>query len=459
MHINQQVKHVSLALALFYALSLCLGCKKYLDKKVSKNYVIPSTLKDLQGLMDDYNFINYQLPSGGGEVSATEYYLNDADVSGLREDLRNMYLWNDENQFQLGSNDWSQAYKIIYISNTVLETLNKIQRTSVNGNDWDNIKGQALFLRALYYHAVAIVWANGYSSATASTDLGIPLRLNTNFNEISTRDNLQKTYNLIINDLKEASRLLPVTPLHVLRSSKPAAFALLSRVYLSMNDYNDAEIYADSTLKLFNTVLDYNSGVVVPSSTSPFTLFNEEIIYQARMTFLSPLSGSRAKIDSNLYKLYDTNDLRKTVFFRDNGNGTYRFKGSYDPGNLFAGIASDEVYLTRAECYARNNKLTEALKDLNTLLIKRYKTGSFTSITASNSTEALDLILKERRKELLMRGIRWMDIKRLNKAGAGIILTRKNNGITYTLKPNDLRYALLIPEDVIAISGMQQNER
>lgn len=459
MFINKKVKQVSFVLILFYALSLCFGCKKYLDKKVSKNYVIPSTLKDLQASMDSYNFINYRLPLGSGEVSATEYYLNDADLSGQREDFRNIYLWNNESQFQLGSNDWFQAYKVIYISNTVLETLNKIQRTSVNGNDWDNIKGQALFLRALYYHAIAIVWANGYSSATASTDLGIPLRLNTNFNEISTRGNLQKTYDLIIKDLEEASKLLPVTPLHILRSSKPAAFALLSRVYLSMNDYDEAKTYADSTLKFFNTLLDYNSDKVIPASTSPFTLFNDEIIYHARMIFSSPLSGSRAKIDSTLYKLYDMNDLRKTVFFRDNGNGTYRFKGSYDPGNLFAGIAADEVYLTHAECFARNNKLSEALKDLNTLLSKRYKTGSFTPITASNSTEALDVILKERRKELLMRGIRWMDIKRLNKAGAGIILTRTNNGIIHILEPNDLRYALLIPEDVIAISGMQQNER
>ena len=69
------------------------------------------------------------------------------------------------------------------------------------------------------------------------------------------------------------------------------------------------------------------------------------------------------------------------------------------------------------------------------------------------------LILLERRKELLMRGLRWMDLKRLNMEGAAITLTRTVNGQVYTLPPNDLRYALPIPEDVIAISGMQQNPR
>lgn len=58
-----------------------------------------------------------------------------------------------------------------------------------------------------------------------------------------------------------------------------------------------------------------------------------------------------------------------------------------------------------------------------------------------------------------MRGLRWMDLKRLNKDSANIILTRQVNGQTYTLQPNDLRYALPLPEDIIQITGMQQNPR
>jgi hypothetical protein len=76
-----------------------------------------------------------------------------------------------------------------------------------------------------------------------------------------------------------------------------------------------------------------------------------------------------------------------------------------------------------------------------------------------DATEALNIILIERRKELLMRGLRWMDIKRLNKEDAGIVMKRTINGQTYTLLPNDLRYSFPIPEDVISLSGMQQNPR
>ena len=67
--------------------------------------------------------------------------------------------------------------------------------------------------------------------------------------------------------------------------------------------------------------------------------------------------------------------------------------------------------------------------------------------------------LKERRKELLFRGLRWSDLKRYNRDGAGISLERTVNGTTYTLPPNDLRYAIAIPEDIIKMTGMPQNPR
>jgi len=67
--------------------------------------------------------------------------------------------------------------------------------------------------------------------------------------------------------------------------------------------------------------------------------------------------------------------------------------------------------------------------------------------------------LTERRRELIMRGLRWSDIRRLNLEGAGITQTRTANGKVHTLLPNDPRYALALPEDVIERSGMVQNRR
>ncbi|HSU50550.1 MAG TPA: RagB/SusD family nutrient uptake outer membrane protein, partial [Segetibacter sp.] len=123
------------------------------------------------------------------------------------------------------------------------------------------------------------------------------------------------------------------------------------------------------------------------------------------------------------------------------------------------GIATDEVYLTRAECNARAGNITAAMSDLNSLMSKRWKAGAFVPFAATNTSDALTLILQERRKETLFRGLRWLDLRRLNSEGANITLTRNLNGQLYTLAPNDPKYVLPIPPDVVSLSGMAQNER
>ena len=206
--------------------------------------------------------------------------------------------------------------------------------------------------------------------------------------------------------------------------------------------------------------MDYNDDPsIIANSTVPFMKFNSEVIFHAE-GILNPLYNSWANIDSLLYASYDSNDLRKTLFFNDHLNGTFGFKGNYTADvTIFDGIATDEVYLTRAECYARTGNKDAALEYLNSLLIKRWKAGTFIPVIASDAVDALDKILIERRKQLLMRDLRWMDIKRLNKEGANISLRRTVNVITYSLQPNDNKFALPLPETIIRISGMTQNPR
>jgi hypothetical protein len=165
------------------------------------------------------------------------------------------------------------------------------------------------------------------------------------------------------------------------------------------------------------------------------------------------------RVDTALYQSYAENDLRKQAFYFPLDPG-YVFIGTYN-GNissLFTGIATDEVYLMRAECRARQGDIQRAMDDLNTLLVTRFETGTFKEFTASNKEEALKVILEERRKELPFRCLRWMDIKRLNKEGANIVLKRIVGSETYTLAPNDKKYALPLPPDIIKLTGIPQND-
>ena len=99
------------------------------------------------------------------------------------------------------------------------------------------------------------------------------------------------------------------------------------------------------------------------------------------------------------------------------------------------------------------------MQDLNALLTSRFKQGTFQPYNATNPQDALQLILEERRKELVCRGLRFTDLRRLNKEGAGIMLSRVVNSKTYQLAPNDLRYTLPIPNDAIEGSLIVQNPR
>ena len=430
------------------------SCKKLIDEKSNAKLVVPSTQKDLQAIMDDYTRVNNSDISCT-EVSADDYYLTQPDFNSQTDDNRALYSWQPANIFRPVVNDWFAAYKIIYSANTVLELVDKVEQEPQEESA--NIRGQAFYHRAKSYLSVVSAWCPAFDSATAIEDLGLPLRVSTNFIEPSVRSSLSQTFALILSDCRQAAYYLQPTSVHVMRPSKTAAHALMARTLLYMRRYAEAGLYADSALRAKNSLLNYNS--LNAGANFPVPQFNAEVIMENRFGS-AVLLNSRAKIDSVLYAAYASNDLRKTVFFKNNNNGSYGFKGSYEGGTtFFSGISVNEVYLIKAECLARAGHTAIAMDTLNALLVKRWKTNTFIPYTASTAAEALNKILQERRKELLMRGIRWMDIKRLNKEGAGITLVRKINNETITLPPGDPRFALPIPEDVIALTGMQQNPR
>lgn len=438
-----------------YLLS-AVSCKKYLEEKTNQKLAVPQTLGDLQALLDNYNIINKK-GAIAGEISADDYYVTDAGYDAMfYESRRRLYRWEKEHVFENELNDWYNLYRPVYYANSVLDALKDIPASPAGGADRDNIRGQALFIRGYAFFEAAVLWAPAYDSTTANTALGIPLRLSPDFNIPSVRSTVAGTFTQVLADIKNAVPLLPSVPLHVLRPCKASAYGMLARAYLYLRHYDSALVYADKCLKENYQLMDCNT--LDTSAFYPFPQFNSEVIYEHCMAVDEPLYSDVARIDSTLYRSYQDNDLRRKIYFNSNGDGTVGFRGSYEHGyNLFDGIALDEMYLDRAECFARQGDVTKALSDLNTLLASRWQKGTFVPVTAANKTEALKVVLTERRKELLMRGRRWTDLKRLNKEGAGITPGRLIHGVSYTLPPDDNRYALPIPDDIMNLSGMQQN--
>ena len=444
-----------------------LSCNKknFLDEKPNSDLFVPSTLDDFQKLLDNDNIMS-ETPVLG-ELSADNYYLTDSywqsQILSVKE--HNAYIWaadiyNGEGNVE----DWNLPYKQVLYANVILDGLKKITITDNNAQQYNTVKGSALFIRAYAFFNLAQVFAPAYDDATANSDLGIPLRLNPNIDEKTERSTVDKTYNQITSDLREArALLLPIIQENNLnRPSRQAAFAQLARTYLSMRWYDRAGLYADSCLQLHNTLYDYTQ--VNTGSFLPFKNNNPEVMYQSILlsstNILQGILFPECIVDSTLYKSYADNDLRRLIFYWVNTDGNINLKGSYNGGILcFSGLATDEMYLIRAECNARAQKTSEAMSDLNKLLEQRWRAGTFVPYSASTPDAALDLILAERRKELPFRGVRWMDLRRFNKEGRAITLTRKLNGQQYTLSPNDPKYVLPIPPDVIKLTDIPQNNR
>jgi tetratricopeptide (TPR) repeat protein len=433
----------------------------WLDAKPDKSMVVPKAIADYQALLDNSTqTFNVAQPTGLGEVSAGDFYISFASWSSLfTKQEKSAYVWAPTDRFYEGelSSGWEQGYKRILTANLSLEGIEKIKFTQADRLAWNNVKGSALFFRSFDFFNLSQVYCKAYSPSSAHADLGLPLRVESNVNNQVKRSTVQQTYDQIIKDLKSAGQLLGIAPLSKTRPSKEAVFALLARAYLSMENYDQAEVYADSALQIQYKLLDYST--LNANAAYPIGRFNTETIFHSSFTY-GIFNASRLIVEPDLISAYSGDDLRRVVFFKPVANGGMTFKGNYSGDkSLFGGLATDELYLIRAECKARAGDLNAALSDLNKLLRSRWK-GKYQDVVSQDQGAVLSVILKERRKELVFRGLRWSDLRRLNRDSRfAVAITRTLNDQVYQLLPGDKRYVLPIPEQEVKLGGILQNER
>jgi starch-binding outer membrane protein, SusD/RagB family len=457
---TKDMKKYFLLYSLFTIVFLSSCQKNWLEKKPNTSLFIPTTLEDCQILLDNNSRLNNREP-GIGEIGADNYFKLYADWQTAQEPERNMYIWAPDIYGSQPSPEWRNEYEKIYYANAVLETLEKITPSAATADQYNAVKGSALFFRAAgHYHLVSL-FAKQYQEGSAATDLGIPIKTSADINEVLVRPSVKVVYDQILADLTEAKQLLPVNVVAKTRPSKVAAEGLLADVYLTMGNYDLALDNANAAIGKYNQLLNYNT--LSTASNTPFTRFNAEVIYHCVQISFGIIVLGNAYVDTTLFRSYQANDLRRDLFYRNRTIG-YSFKGSYNQSgsSFFSGIATDELYLIRAECQARKNNLTGAIDDLNTLLRTRWRTGTYVNLTVGTQTQAqvLNLVLLERRKELAFRGRRWNDLRRLNReSSTAFVIKRFLNNQEYTLAPNDNRYVYPIPQEEISRSGIAQNPR
>lgn len=436
--------YLQLLAGLFISVALCSCDRDFLEAKPDKAILVPTSLAHYQALMDNAHNVMNRTPYLG-EVSADDFRMAENTFESYQETERNAYLWAERVYSALSVPDWDLPYKQIFYANVVLDAL---KDHPLNNEEEKNLKGIALFYRGWALFQVAQLFGKPYDPQEAHKTNGVPFRLSADVTLPSQIGTLQDTYERMKSDLKVAMPLLQTEQTVVTRPSKTAAYALMARVHLTMQDYEKAKLYADSSLALQSELLDYNT--LDPKKAYPLPALYRNANKNPEVIFLTVLvsniflgSSNNTLVDTTLYNSYAENDLRKSIFYNASG----LFRGSYmgERTYQFSGLAVDEMFLIRAEANARTGNMAAARDDLNWLLSNRWEKGKYEPFKVND--QLLEKILIERRKELVGRGIRWGDLKRLNQdARFKKVLRRNIAGKEYSLNPQDSRYTLPIPD-------------
>lgn len=433
------------------------GCSKdFLEETPDKALTVPNSLGDLRALLDNDKIFS-SVP-GVTDVACENFSFSDAIWNSKNYVIRNAYIWSKDVFKTENFGDWNLPYEQIYVCNVILEALEKLNINENEQSEYNQIKGTALFYRGLYFHCLQEVFGEPYVTGEAVRDLGIPLRINTSLNEYITRSTGLETFNQVVSDLRDAYDLLnkelPESSLRY-RPSKAAAAALLARVYLIMQEYEESRVWANQSIELHGALVDYND--FNENVTRPFpNLPMAEVLLSVQQLNYALMTTSTV-INESFYNSYNKDDLRRNLFFRFNAStNSYYFRGQYT-GSLasFGGIATDEIYLIRAETNVRLGNPEEAIEDLNKLLKSRWKKDAFVPYVSSSDEEILFKIIDERKKQLAFRGLRWSDLRRLNQDDRFLeVIKRTVEGKDYFL--SDLSFP--IPDQEMKLNPIIQRD-
>src|ERR1700755_2326079 len=155
-------QYKKLLVVLAWLLSICAlpSCKKYLDQKPVDTRAVPSSLADLQAVLDDQR-VNSLVPRYM-EISADDYFVTDAVYGSLSTEIQKLHVWAPDARITVSTADWSNPYQAIYEANFVLNLLPTISFQEGERSNYNSIKGSAYFQRAIMLNQLAQLFSKPY---------------------------------------------------------------------------------------------------------------------------------------------------------------------------------------------------------------------------------------------------------------------------------------------------------
>lgn len=347
---------------------------------------------------------------------------------------------------------WQEMWQEINALNAIINA--EVELPASVQDDVDHIVGEAYALRGLVYFDMVRMFAQHYTFTSDASHLGVPIVLEFDqFNEPS-RNSVAEVYAQIVSDMTQALSLITDTPRTNRTStlSNTAVKALLSRVYLYMEDFANAEARATEVINSGKYSLTSNANYLSSWSND----YSNESIFEMAMTandnrgsdalgrmYIVEGYGDYLPAD-DVVSLYANDDARSGWFIDDPV-----LTGDYAPYrmNKYPSVAGtdntpvmrlSEVYLIRAEARARQNN-NAAQGDID--IIRQRAQPSAPAVTATGQA-LLDEVLLERRKELAFEGQRLWDLMRYKQ---GVVRNNCTSSICAITYPNN-RFVMPIPE-------------
>lgn len=485
-----------------------VSCSDFLEES-SQDEVRPSTADDLMQVM-----VGEGYPMDYFQYAYSDFFTDDVQCNGaggeetLESSVENIYplfSWADDMYEKMTDgmyNTWQICYNKIMGCNTVIDYMDRVTGEEKTKN---NMRGQALVLRAYYYLLLVNYYGLPYNYGDPTQNLGVPLKLEMAVTDgFMERNTVAEVYEQIVTDLEEGIKLLEENKIDMslYKISILAGEAILSRVYLYMEDWDNALKYADMVLQEKPTLTSLASApedAMQYQGSNTWAVYNEstsdEIIwmYGGRKEFSCYPGGNGIatapySVSDELMDLYEFSeesdnhlDLRYYMYFKYDAwldmsiflptiYPAYGFKGGKNNKWASQGIRTAELYLNRAEAYVHkfmetgeDNYRVLALEDLNKLRENRYDTRNvaYNKVNFTDADELWQFYKDERRRELCFEGHRWFDLRRYGMPELTheyfIESTTKQQLI---LGKEDPRYVLPIPQSALDRNPyLKQNER
>jgi tetratricopeptide (TPR) repeat protein len=473
----------------FSSWSCELALEPYNGKEADTLFTSPEGLQ--AATLGNYSFLKTADYTRGFHILA-EYPSDNVSLSGSTGDnLYFAYNYRHEVSMNHTSLFWRKAYEAIYGINKVIEAVEEGQSP-----EKDQLLGENLYLRAMIHFDLVNIFGRPYSQNQGNNP-GVMIRQDSDVTGLPPRSTVKEVYDFILADLLKAAQLM-TKPKNSSYASQEVAYALLSRIYLYMENNDKALEYANKVIsspryRLVDTET-YKKYFTIANENNPETIFaikHTAVDDRAKNAIGSLYNGIN---NSGWGEMYASETLRTLLgkypadarnsfimpVYVTNAQGNIMTDASGKPilatrnglpkhfilkysgqdgiitlsSPVYLRLA--EIYLNRAEAHAKMGNGQLALDDVNRIRTRAGLSGEalYTGTDLKGHASVLDVVLEERRLELAFESQRKYDVFRNNQA-----MVRDYPGyhllsgqISQVIAPTDPRVVYFIPQQELVLN-------